>query len=414
MLDNIRSLGNQFFRKSRKINNEPLNKVSLVVIIVIDIFILINVFTGLDDVSRWYISPSQAYPCYSQWQNYREETNTNKDYEIISSSLSDINNQISQEQIYQEVEERHLGKVSQTCLQYAKYQDQINISQNQQIIQNIVQKQTQVSQFEQKNSTIRAQYDSTLLEKIAGQSPEQSINVVGAEKAKQELDKNNQKISTLKQEISNFKNQLVTKPESIKFLAFLQNDNKFQPVEVNYQQASFWYPSIQLAFQALFLLPLILVALSVHNFTQRREYGLISLISWHLLVIFFLPLILKIFEFLQVGILFTFIFDILRTILGGLLFLVSYVYILVIPLLGFVIIQLFQKVILNTKAQAVRRVQDSRCINCAKKIRHNDKYCPHCGYYQYIECANCHNLTYKYLSHCHHCGTFQDSSHNHV
>ncbi|AHJ27461.1 zinc ribbon domain-containing protein [Nodularia spumigena CS-584] len=414
MLDNIRSLGNQFFRKSRKINNEPLNKVSLVVIIVIDIFILINVFTGLDDVSRWYISPSQAYPCYSQWQNYREETNTNKDYEIISSSLSDINNQISQEQIYQEVEERHLGKVSQTCLQYAKYQDQINISQNQQIIQNIVQKQTQVSQFEQKNSTIRAQYDSTLLEKIAGQSPEQSINVVGAEKAKQELDKNNQKISTLKQEISNLKNQLVTKPESIKFLAFLQNDNKFQPVEVNYQQASFWYPSIQLAFQALFLLPLILVALSVHNFTQRREYGLISLISWHLLVIFFLPLILKIFEFLQVGILFTFIFDILRTILGGLLFLVSYVYILVIPLLGFVIIQLFQKVILNTKAQAVRRVQDSRCINCAKKIRHNDKYCPHCGYYQYIECANCHNLTYKYLSHCHHCGTFQDSSHNHV
>ena len=147
MLDNIRSLGNQFFRKSRKINNEPLNKVSLVVIIVIDIFILINVFTGLDDVSRWYISPSQAYPCYSQWQNYREETNTNKDYEIISSSLSDINKQISQEQIYQEVEERHLGKVSQTCLQYAKYQDQINISQNQQIIQNIVQKQTQVSQF---------------------------------------------------------------------------------------------------------------------------------------------------------------------------------------------------------------------------------------------------------------------------
>ncbi|KZL48287.1 MULTISPECIES: zinc ribbon domain-containing protein [Cyanophyceae] len=414
MLDNIRRLGNQFFRKSRKINNEPLNKVSLVVIIVIDIFILINVFTGLDDISRWYISPSQAYPCYSQWQNYREETNTNKDYEIISSSLSDINNQISQEQIYQEVEERHLGKVSPTCLQYAKYEDQINISPNQQIIQNIVQKQTQVSQFEQKNSTIRAQYDSTLLEKIAGQSREQSINVVGAEKAKQELERNNRNISTLKQEISNLKNQLVTKPESINFLAFLQNDNKFQPVEVNYQQASFWYPSIQLAFQALFLLPLILVALSVHNFAQRREYGLISLISWHLLVIFFLPLILKIFEFLQVGVLFTFIFDILRTILGGLLFLVSYVYILVIPLLGFVIIQLFQKVILNTKAQAVRRVQDSRCINCAKKIRHNDKYCPHCGYYQYIECANCHNLTYKYLSHCHHCGTFQDSSHNHV
>lgn len=414
MLNKIRRFWSQFFRKSGSINNQPLNKVSLLVLIVIDIFILVNVFTGLNDISRWYISPFQAYPCYSQWQNYRSQTTTDKDYEIVRSSLSNLINQTTQEQFYQQAEERHLGKVSQTCLQYANYQDQINIPQNQQITQNIEQKQAQVSQFEQSNNNIRAQYDSTLLEKIAGQSREQSINVVGAEKAKQELDQNNRRISTLKQEISNLKNQLVTKPESVSFLAFLQEDSNFNQVEANYQQASFWYPSIQLAFQFLFLVPLILVALLVHNFAQRREYGLISLISWHLLVIFFLPLILRIFEFLQFGVLFRFIFDILRTILGGLLFLVSYVYILLIPVVGFGIIQLFQKVILNTKAQAVRRVQNSRCINCAKKIRQHDTYCPHCGYYQYIECPNCHNLTYKYLSHCHHCGTFQDSSHNHA
>ncbi|MDB9374447.1 zinc ribbon domain-containing protein [Nodularia sphaerocarpa] len=414
MLNKIRRFWSQFFSKSRKINNEPLNKVSLVVIIVIDIFILLNVFTGLDDISRWYMSPSQAYPCYSHWQNYRSQTTTGKDYEILRVSLFDFNNQLSQEQIYQDTEERHLGKVSPNCLQYGKSQDQINIPQNQQIIQNIQQKQTQVSQFEDSNRNIRSQYDSSLLEKIAGQSREQSINLVGAEKAKQQLDQNNQKISTLKQEISNLKKQLLGKPESISFLNLLQDETKFKQVEVNYQQASFWYSSIQMAFQSLFLVPLILVALSVHKYAQRREYGLISLISWHLLVIFFLPLILKIFEFLQVGVLFTFIFDILSSIFGGLLFLISYVYILLIPLAGFVIIQLFQKIVLNTKAQAVRRVQDSRCINCAKKIRQHDTYCPHCGYYQYIECPNCHHLTYKYLSHCHHCGSCQDSSHNHV
>ncbi len=414
MFNKIRHLWNKFFSKSRKINNEPLNKVSLIVLIVIDIFILINVFTGLNDISRWYISPSQAYPCYFQWQNYNSQTTPDKDYEIVKSSLSDFNGQTSQEQIYRQTEERHLGKVSQTCLQYAKYQDQINIPPNRQIIQNIDQKQQQVSQLEQSNSNIRAQYDSSLLEKIAGQSPGQSINVVGAEKAKQELDQNNRQISTLKQEISSLKSQLVTKPESINFLGFINEDSNFNQVTANYRQASFWYPSIQMAFQSLFLMPLILIALSVHNFAQRREYGLVSLISWHLLVIFFLPLILKVFEFLQVGVLFTFIFNLLSTLLGGLLFLISYVYILLIPLVGFGIIQLFQKVILNTKAQAVRRVQDSRCINCAKKIRHHDTYCPHCGYYQYMECPNCHNLTYKYLSHCHHCGAVQDSAQNHA
>lgn len=307
-----------------------------------------------------------------------------------------------------------MGKVAPTCLQYGRLQDEINRPQNQDISQNIEQRQKQVSQLQDSNKKIRAQYDSTLLEKIAGQSRQQSINVVGAEKAKQELDKNNQSIATLNKEIANLKNQLITQPESVKFLNLLQDNNTFSVVESSYQQASFWYPSIQLVFQSLFLVPLILIALSVHNFAQRREYGLVALISWHLLVIFFIPLILKIFEFLQVGVLFEFIFNILSAILGGLLFLVSYVYILFIPIVGFGIIQLFQKVILNTKAQAVRRVQDSRCINCAKKIRHHDTYCPHCGYYQYMECPNCHNLTYKYLPHCHHCGTFQDADENQV
>jgi hypothetical protein len=410
MLSKLRRLWSQFFRKSRKINNQPLNKASLVVIIIIDIFILINVFTGLDDISRWHISPSQAYPCYSQWENYRTQTQADKDYQVISTSLSNVYVELSQEQLYQEVEQRHLGEVSPTCLQYAKYQDQISKPENRQIISNIDQQQIQISQLEDNNRNIRAQYDSTLLEKIAGQDPNKSINAVGADKAKQQLEQNNQKISTLKKQIANLQQQLITKPESANFLSFLQDDSQFNQVEANYRQAAFWYPSIQLGFQSLFLVPLIFVALSVHNFAQRREYGLIALISWHLLVIFFIPLLLKIFEFLQVGVLFTFIFDIISTLLGGLLFLVSYVYILLIPLIGFAIIQLFQKVILNTKAQAVRRVQDSRCVNCAKKIRPHDTYCPHCGYYQHSECPQCHQMTYKYLSYCHHCGAPQDAS----
>jgi hypothetical protein len=410
MLSKLRRLWSQFFRKSRKINNQPLNKASLVVIIIIDIFILINVFTGLDDISRWHISPSQAYPCYSQWENYRTQTNADKDYQLISTSISNIYPELSQEQAYQQVEQRHLGELSPICLQYAKYQDQFNKPENRQIINNIQQQQFQIEQLEDNNRNIRAQYDSTLLEKIAGQDPDKSINVVGAEKAKQQLEQNSQKISTLKQQIVNLQQELITKPESVNFLNFLQDDSQFNQVEANYRQAAFWYPSIQLGFQSLFLVPLILVALSVHNFAERKEYGLISLISWHLLVIFFIPLLLKLFEFLQVGVLFTFIFDIISTLLGGLLFLISYVYILLIPLIGFAIIQLFQKVILNTKAQAVRRVQDSRCVNCAKKIRPHDTYCPHCGYYQHSECPQCHQMTYKYLSYCHHCGAPQDAS----
>lgn len=411
MFARIRQLLSQFFRISRTINNEPLNKVSLIVIIVIDIFILINVFTGLDDISRWHISPTEAYPCYSEWQNYRTKTTNDKDYEIVKLSLpSDTNNQLSFQRNYQQAEAGHLGKVSKTCLQYADYKDKINNPEKQQIIKNIDQKQAKISRFEQANRTIKAQYDSTLLEKIAGQGREQSINQVSAEKAKQTLEQNNRQVSTLQQENSTLKNELLTKPESISFIAFIKDDNQFREVDKGYQQASFWYPSIQLAFQSLFLLPLILIALSVHKFAQVRGYGLISLISWHLLVIFFIPLIVKIFEFLQIGAIFRFLFDIISAIFGGLLFLINYIYILVIPIIGFGIIQFFQKFVFNPKVQAASRVQKSRCVNCAKKIRPLDIYCPHCGYDQDIECQNCHNLTYKHLSYCKHCGASQDDS----
>jgi uncharacterized membrane protein YuzA (DUF378 family) len=409
MFTQISRLLRQFFRRSRTINNEPLNKVSLVVIILIDIFILINVFVGLDDISKWYISPSQAYPCYMEWENYQTKTTPDKDYEIVKSSLPFYStNQSSFHQTYQQAEEGHLGNVSQACLSYGSHKDKINNPANQQTIKSIDQKQSKIDSLEQNNRNIRTQYDSTLLEKIAGQPREQSINLVGANKAKQELDRNNRSIAQLKKEISDLKNQLISKPESTGFINFLKGNETFNSVEKGYQKASFWYPTIQLTFQSLFLLPLILIALLVHKFTQRKRYGLISLISWHLLIIFFIPLIFKVFEFFQVGAIFQFLFDIISAIFGQLLFLVSYLYILIIPLVGFGIIKFFQKIVFNTKVQAASRVQKSCCIKCAKKITQQDAYCPHCGYYQYVECLNCHNSTYKYLPYCKQCGYSQE------
>jgi len=140
----------KWFRKSKTVNNEPINKISLIVIILIDIFILINVFIGLADISNWYISPSQANQCYAEWQNYQVQTTKYKDYEIIKKTLlygqsdrltfqdnqSDrlISQKNYQEQSfqknYQEISKGHLGNISTTCLKYAVYQDKINDLQN--------------------------------------------------------------------------------------------------------------------------------------------------------------------------------------------------------------------------------------------------------------------------------------------
>ncbi len=113
---------------------------------------------------------------------------------------------------------------------------------------------------------------------------------------------------------------------------------------------------------------MIIIALSVYKFAQGRQYGLISLISWHFLVIFFIPLFVKIFEFLQIDAIFQFIFDVISSLFGGLLFLINYVYILLIPLVRFGIIKFFQKFVFNAKVQAANRVEKSLCLNSAKKF----------------------------------------------
>ncbi|WP_016950528.1 hypothetical protein [Anabaena sp. PCC 7108] len=413
MFDRIRRFLSQFFHNSQTINNEPVNKVSLIVIILVDIFILINVFTGLDDISRWHLSPYQAYPCYSEWDSYKKQPTIDKDYEIIKSSLPyNTTSQTKFKQNYQQEELGHLGKVSEICLNYGEAKDQLNNAENRQTLISINQTQDNINKLQKANLTIRNQYDSTLLEKIAGQSSGNSINQVAAEKAKQELDKNNRKISTFKQKIANLQNQLVTKPETINFLSFLKDETKFTEVKKGYENASFWYPSLQLIFQSIFLIPLIIIALLAHQFSVKRGYGLIALISWHLLVIFLIPLILKIFQFLQIGVIAEFIFNIISQVFGSLLFLISYVYIFLIPLVGFGLIKFLQTVVFNNKSQATKRVQKSQCINCAKTIKTHDAHCPHCGYYQYVECHNCHNLTYKKLPYCYHCGADQNHSHS--
>ncbi len=404
MFSRLRRYIGRFFNKTRKINHEPINKISLIIILVVDLFILFNVFAGLDDVSRWPISPSQEYPCQQEWKSYRESALKDKDYSAIDQAIKQ--GEWSPPGAYEADAFGSLGSVSEVCLDYDAASNAV-ITTGRSFVKPINDTQAEIYSFEQQNSTIRQQYDSTLLEEIAGQPREQSINNVEASQARAEIAQNDRAIAQRKQTLAGLKNELLNQPESQSFLTLLNNDTLFNQVDQGYKRASFWYPSIQLLFQGLFLLPLLAIASAIHRYAQRKNYGYVALISWHLLVIFFIPLIWKIFEFLQIGFLFEWVINVLEILFGGLRFLWNYVQILLIPLVGFGIIKFFQKVVFNTRLQAANRIQKMRCVHCAKRIRKHDIHCPHCSYSQYQECRSCHNLTYKHLPHCKHCGVDQ-------
>lgn len=439
MFNKVRNLIRRFFRKSSTLNRQSLNVPSLIVIVFVDIFILANVFFGLNDISNWHLSPYQAYPCYSEWQTYREPKDAGKDYAIVSQSIvpsdsildygttsnrtepafpSGPSNPSSIRDSYQRNQINHIGQVSPQCLDYAGLQDALRTPENRKTVASIDLKLQKISELEQTNRNIRSQYDSTLLEKVAGQPRSRSINTISAEQAKQKTDANNATINQLKQDITELKQTLLAQPVVQTLLVYLKNPTTFETIAAQYRHASFWYPSIQLAFQALFLLPLILISYAIHRFALRKNYALVALITWHLLIIATIPALLKIFEFLQVGVLFQWIATAIGNIFGNLLFLVSYSQIVVIPLVGFGLIKLIQRFSKRrAKAQtdATNRIAQSRCLRCATQIGPNDAYCAHCGYQQYEECPSCHVTTHRQMPHCTHCGSltqFDPELHN--
>jgi predicted RNA-binding Zn-ribbon protein involved in translation (DUF1610 family) len=400
MLNKLRRLFQRFFRKSSTLNRQPLNAASLIVIALVDIFILVNVFIGLNDVSSWPLSPTSTYPCYSEWRTYRESKVAGKDYEIVRQSIGIQPDTTS-------IERGHLGKVNAACLSYGSLKDALRTPEYEKAVDSIDANLIKIGNLENSNTKIRSQYDSTLLEKVAGQARSQSINGVSAEQAREKIATNDAAIAVFKQDTTELKKNLLAQPSVLAFLSRLQDSSAWEMVAAGQRHAAFWYPSIQLGFQALFLLPLILVSLAIHRFALRKNYGLVALITWHLLIIALVPALFKLFEFLQVGVFFQWIATTVMGIFGGLLFLASYVQILVIPLAGFALIKLIQRLGKSSgkpQVKAAMRIALSQCLSCGKKVRSGDIHCAHCGYQQLSPCPTCDTLTHRHMPHCTHCG----------
>jgi predicted RNA-binding Zn-ribbon protein involved in translation (DUF1610 family) len=400
MLTKLRRLFQRFFRKSSTLNRQPLNAASLIVIVLVDIFILVNVFIGLNDVSSWPLSPTGTYPCYGEWRTYRESKVAGKDYEIVRQSIGSQPDTNS-------TERGHLGKVNTACLSYGSLKDALRTPEYEKAVASIDANLVKIGNLENSTTKIRSQYDSTLLEKGVGQARSRSLNGVSAEEAREKIDSNAAAIAVFKQETSDLKKTLLAQPAVLAFLSRLQDSSAWETIAAGQRHAAFWYPSIQLGFQALFLLPLILVSLAIHRFALRKNYGLVALITWHLLIIALVPALFKLFEFLQVGVFFQWIATTIIGIFGGLLFLASYVQILLIPLAGFALIKFIQRLGKSSgkpQVKAAMRIALSQCLSCGKKVRSGDIHCAHCGYQQLAPCPTCDTLTHRHMPHCTHCG----------
>ncbi len=403
MFSFIKKISNKLIHKSTYIHHEPINKVSLVILILIDVFVLVNVFSGLNSISQWPLSPSEEFPCFLAYQDYQTADKKG----TTAFNVTTIENLIEQNKSSPSLavdNSNRLGQSSNLCTNYTRLSKAINTAENVQLKASIDKQKSEVYSLKQDIQTLQSQYNSTLLEKIAGQPTEKSINKVNADRVKSEIERNQKQIANKEKEITDRQTKLIKDPASEAYLKLLNNTSEYQAIKKGYESAEFWYPNKQLLLQTLFLLPLILIAYLWHSTAIRKNIGLQALLSWHLLLIFCIPLLIKFFEFLQFGNLVGIVIDLIIDLFGGLVFIASYALILIIPLLGLGLIKILQRWVFNTRLQAKKRIQKVRCINCNFQLRLTDEFCPSCSFNQYIDCSNCHHKTYKFTKFCSSCG----------
>jgi hypothetical protein len=404
MFSFIKRLFRQLIRRSTYVNHESINRTSIVILILIDIFVLFNVFNGLDNVEQWLMPPQEAVPCFMAQDSY-QTSNQKGTFDFDAKTIEAIidTNKLSSP-LLETSNPKRLGKVSSLCDSEIRLAKEINTVSNANLKISLNKGRTAISSLNQEIETLRRQYDSTLLEKIARQAPQNSINQSPADRVKIKIDDLTSKISIQKQLIVETQKKLIQQPSSKSYLKLLNDASKYKEVKNAYSSAQFWYPNKQLLLQTLFLLPLIALAYFINTWATKKTKAVLALVSWHLLLIFCIPLLVKFFEFIQFGNLLGIVIEQATMLLGGLRFIANYLLILIIPLAGLGLIKFLQRFVFNPKVQARNRIQNVRCISCNFKLGRGDDFCPSCGFNQFVDCPNCSQKTYKFTRFCKHCG----------
>jgi hypothetical protein len=401
MFSFLKRLFRQILRRSTYVQHESINVSSIIILVLIDIFVLFNVFSGLENIAQVPLSPQEEFPCFSAHEIYQ----TSKKKGTFDFDIATIEGIVRTNQdIPSSLDKKELGKVSSQCNEVTRLGKEINSDSNIKLKKSIDRDKTIISNLTQEVVMLQRQYDSTLLEKIAGQPSGKSINQSSAEQTKPKIEANKSKIAAQKKLILEKQTKLLQQAPSQAYLKLLGDSTHYKALETQYRSAQFWHPNKQLLLQTLFLIPLIFLAYVINATATKKQKGVIALISWHLLLIFCIPLLIKFFEFMQFGNLIGFVIEGLTALLGGLLFITSYLLILLIPLAGFGLIKFLQKFVFNPKLQAKNRIQNLHCINCNFKMAAGDRFCLSCGFDQFLDCPSCHQKTYKFIRFCRHCG----------
>ena len=398
------SVGAKFKDKLGKIkthltslDDQPLGKAALVIILFLDIFILIAIFNGLDEHTRQLSSPDEYIP------NSCREIVINRHWNPTNrtDNLSQII--ISSSNSYYQIEEKKKGR-HPVCVPYIDLFDQIKHDKAlASIFEDRNKFEREAKELQRGIDNLKGAYDTSLLETIAKQQESQSK----VDAIKNDLQQKTSALNILKSRIASLE-QTISGDAKVKLLweklQGLQEQDRQQLI-TDLRRLNFWYPVKRLGMQLIFLLPLFAVIYAWNNTSIRKNRGIQILVSSHLLGVSFIPIFCKIIETIYdiiPKILLKKIIDLLESL--KLVAIWHYLVIALAVAAALLLIYFFQKKLFSREKLIERRISKGECQQCGKHLPAGSQACPFCGFSQFISCSNCNKLMHVHGKYCRECG----------
>lgn len=379
------------------LDDQPLGKAALVIIIFLDIFILTAIFNGLGDHTRQLSAPDDYIPgiCREIVVNHQwNPTNRIDNLSRIITSYSQSYYRYSDKK-----KERH-----PLCAPYLESLDQLKKDKElTSVFEERSKSEREVKELQSGINSLKGAYDTSLLETVAKQQEGQAQ----VDAIKEDLQKKTNDLNGLKERIAALE-QSINDHAGVKALwGRLQTlrEQDRQALLSDLRSLNFWYPVKKLGMQMVFLLPLLAVFYLWNSASIRKNRGLQTLVSSHLLVVSFIPVFCKIIET---------IYDIiprklLKTLIELLesLKLVAVWHYLVIALAvaaAVFLIYIFQKKLFSREKLLERRIAKGECQQCGKHLPDGAQACPFCGFVQFRQCGHCNSQTHVHGKYCRVCG----------
>ena len=267
----------------------------------------------------------------------------------------------------------------------------------------------EISQINTTLKQVNSAYDTSLLEDIAGQNQRAVSSHQTA------------KVESLKRDFvlkTNTLNQLVAKQGEIEsslnqdenitaLFGFVDNVTEADRVNLrgDLRQLNFWYPVKRLGMEMIFLLPLFIIFYLWNKKSLAANRPFQSLVSSHLLVIVFIPVLFKIAELIYDIIPKTFLKQVIELLESlKLVALWHYLMMALIILTALALIYFFQKKLFSQEKLTEKRISKGQCQDCGRRLPENIAACPFCGFEQFKSCAHCNKPTYVFSTFCKECG----------